>query len=138
MSVTSTVIHDLSALLNRIKLPRSDSNTSTALTNALVWQEARKYCEAQEKIARKELDDLAPIPTSPSPGDHVLAEGDSVLYMARVSKPRVTFNLDLFVSLIAKKHKIREPILRTLIAPARSAGKSAVSRFLAEKGSHES
>jgi hypothetical protein len=136
VTLATQVLHDLSGLLKRLKPTESRSKTNNLnplLMEAFIWQEARRYCEQQEKASRKELDSASTLGEAPTPGDHILLDGGPVIYLARVTKPRVSFDLDMFIHNVSKKYKLREAEVRTMVDPARRAGKSAVSRVLIER-----
>lgn len=65
-------------------------------------------------------------------GDHVLERDKRFTVLAKVSKPRENFKLELFIAKLVKKHKLDAAALVALAETCKEPGKASLSKRVLE------
>lgn len=116
--------------------PDRKSNVGTALYNVFIWQEIASIAEKEEKEAWAELDASRLIPTDDrlrqTEGERIEAESKHFSLLVKVSKPRQTNDIDAFIALVAKKHKIPKSTLEAYAELTKKVSKASLSKKVLE------
>lgn len=100
------------------------------------WQEVSCLADAKLKESWEQAqktgipadDELRALPM----GDHVVDEDKRFTLVAKVSKPRELFDLDMFIAAVAKKHKLDPVALKALADQSKKATKPSLSKKVLE------
>lgn len=115
---------------------RKKTGVGANLYEVFVWQTIHKLAEGLHKKAYKKAQP-APIPAddtmrSMGKGDWIITESSFFSLTAKVTEPRKTFNLDLFLAQLHENYDIPVPELSELAANCKSEGNPVLTKRVLE------
>lgn len=103
-----------------------------------VWQTVKKLGETglKDAWANAQRDD-GPVPDDTAlralgEGEHIVIESKTFSLLAKVTKPRSSFDKKLFVEVAAKKFKVRKEEIEALIESCSTLGQPVLEKRLVE------
>ena len=107
------------------------------LTTIFVWQEISSFTEKKLKEAWSLAWEAGVIPSDDAlraagEGEAIVCESDRFSCVAKVTKPRETFDRDKFIGELVRLYKLKRPALEALAEQCKSEGKAALSKRVLE------
>lgn len=121
-----------------VKRPDGKDNTGTFLGEIFTWQEVSKFADDKLKDAWKEAQGNGLIPADDDmrekydEDEHIVAESNAFSCIVTVGKPRETFDLEKFISEVARKYKLDPHRLSVLATTCVKASKAPLTKRIRE------
>lgn len=122
---------------NGVLLSKPGDNAGSILGKIFIWQETKRYADAQLKGAWQ-----AAVAADLIPGDDALREGEKIektfgeskyfTIVAEVSEPRKTFDRDTFIATVAKKYRIDPGKLNAIAVECTKETKAPLAKKVLE------
>jgi len=138
MSVKQQILDGVVKLSQSIKAPELKKNEGALYVNVFVWQEIeaiasdalkKAWATAQAKDGvMVDDDDMRAL----GEGDHIVSESGSFSLVAKVSKPRSTFQKDVFIAEAARRFKTTPAKVLALYEECSKEGKSPLQKRIME------
>lgn len=114
----------------------SNALRSSEFGRIYFWQEVSSLADAKLKESWEQAqktgipsdDELRAMPV----GDHVVDEDKRFTLVVKISKPRESFDLDMFIAALVKKHKLDPVELRALADRSKKTTKPSLSKKVLE------
>jgi hypothetical protein len=115
--------------------PSRMNNRDTLLCDVYIWQEAMILAKRHYDDAIKDLATLVPSDENLrrlGVGEHTIEPGNAFAFLAKISKPRETFDKDAFIATVARKFRVPVAKLEAVAEVSKKEGNAALSKRVIE------
>ena len=120
---------------NISRAPKDNSNTGAYLWPVFYWQTVEDIASDQLKLAYKNgvsvfgTDDVM---RGRGEGEHLIADSNCFSMLATVTKPRQSFDKDLFIAKLCKRYKLERSKLEVIAGECMHPTKAPLSKRVVE------
>lgn len=138
MKLKDILIDAVGKLVGRV-IPAKGKKSAVYLTEIFAWQEICSHASTKLEEAWVRAHKVGVVPADDemrkTAGETIIAESDRFSCVAKVSKPRETFDRDKFINEVMRVYKL-EPaehaVLMALVERCKVPGKAALSKRVLE------
>jgi len=116
-----------------------DDDLGPYFSTIFFWQEVKKYSESALDAAWKIAASAKVVPDDDDlrdkgQGEHIISDSRQFSFIAKVDKPRQTFDQETFIKQLAERFKLNEELLTKMAANCLKDSKPPLSKRILEVG----